>query len=74
MKNSNDTQGNPKPIGKRSDSKEDSKMPDRDRENDENFVDPPENQGGGGKAEELDLDSTEGDSRTVDPPSNDGGN
>ena len=72
MKDSNDTKGNPNPIGKSSDSKEDSKMP--DRENDENFVDPPENQGGGGKAEEMDLDGTEGGSRAVDPPSNDGGN
>ncbi len=41
-------------------------MTDRD---DENMVDPPENQGGGGKAE---PDSSEA-SRTADPPSTDGG-
>ena len=72
MKDSNDTKGNPNPVGKRSDPKEDPKM--SDRENDQNFVDPPENQPGGGRAEEMELDGTEGGAKAVDPPSNDGGN
>jgi hypothetical protein len=42
-------------------------MTDRD---DENMVDPPDNQGGGGKTE---ADSTEDASRAADPPSTDGG-
>lgn len=41
-----------------------------DTEKDEQMVDPPENQGGGGKAE---MDSTEAEAAAVDPPSNDGG-
>jgi hypothetical protein len=43
-------------------------MTDRD---DENMVDPPDNQGGGGKTE-MDSPSDEA-SRTADPPSTDGG-
>lgn len=42
-----------------------------DREEEEQMVDPPENQPGGGKAE---LDSTDDTARAVDPPSSDGGN
>lgn len=51
-----------------SDSKEDPKM--SDRENEENMIDPPENQGGGS----MNLDSPAEDKAAIDPPSNDGGN
>ena len=42
-------------------------MPDRD---DENMVDPPDTQGGGGKTE---TDEESGSALTADPPSTDGG-
>ena len=51
-----------------SDYKEDPKM--SDRENEENMIDPPENQGGGS----MNLDSPAEDKAAIDPPSNDGGN
>ena len=42
-----------------------------DSTKDEELVDPPDNQGGGGKAG---ADSPEDEAVAVDPPSNDGGN
>jgi hypothetical protein len=42
-----------------------------DRETEENMIDPPSNQGGGG---DMNLDSPAEDAAAIDPPSNDGGN
>jgi hypothetical protein len=42
-----------------------------DREKEENMIDPPENQGGGGS---MNLDAPAEDKAAIDPPSNDGGN
>jgi hypothetical protein len=67
MKDSTNPLG-PRTSGKRSDTKEDSQMV--EKENDENLIDPPSNDGGN-KAE---LDSGEEMSPAIDPPSNDGGN
>jgi len=68
MKDSTKTTGTSKPCGKSSDTKEDRKM--SDKENDENVIDPPSNDGGN----KADLDSSEENAKAIDPPSNDGGN
>jgi hypothetical protein len=52
--------------GSSSDSKEDTQM--TDGEPDGNVIDPPDNTGGGGKAE---LDAPAADTAAIDPPSND---
>jgi hypothetical protein len=67
MKDSS-TAGNSNSRENSSDSKEDPTM--SDRENEENMIDPPENQGGGS----MNLDSPAEDKAAIDPPSNDGGN
>lgn len=68
MKHTRSTTGKIDSGDKRSDSKENFKM--SERENEEQMIDPPENQGGGGKAE---MDSPAEESAAIDPPSNDGG-
>jgi len=45
-------------------------MPDTER--DESAIDPPDNSGGGGKAE-MDSPADEAAAAPIDPPSNDGG-
>jgi hypothetical protein len=66
---SSDKAEKPEPREKSSNAKENTKMSERENEQ---LIDPPENQGGGGKAE---LDGAEESAAAaIDPPSNDGGN
>jgi hypothetical protein len=65
---SSDKEEKKQPREKISNSKENTKMSERENEQ---LIDPPENQGGGGKAE---LDGAEESAAAIDPPSNDGGN